>query len=732
MRRLCLLLCWCAARAIADETPTDERTTSQTAAPPSAPTSSAPPKSLIEEIIVTGDQETTTLEESTHSVVVFTEEQLRLGTEREMVALYQRVPNVTTNPFDRTPVIRGIGRFGINTGITGSSPTNQSYVDGFFSLQEPNLWDARQVEVQRGAQNFASAGAMSGLDAIMTNDPTDVPAGRAEFDWAPDADDRVVGLAYGGPLTETLGYRVAGYARSRDGFTSNPTRGDGDWDSSDDYLFRLKLKWQPSGNDDTVLRLRAQARKTTYNGNGATRTFDKTYDPFDRDDFDDAVGRDQDELRTLHTEVDHRIDDRWRIEAIVGAHDQRSRFDGDGDGTDGPFVVVQGHADRTLLTSQARLFFDDGPWQVYFRQYVARFDLTNAWNNVLFRIDYDGPDPAPAATVQLRYSVSTQDWWYIGTQLGARYTAGRFSARAGVMRSGQVTRQQPSVTPARIDSTGDAGHDAVYDFIAANFFPDANSNDDLHDFNYLPTLDCDYAVTDTVTIGAKYERAARLAGLWFNPYRGTANDYHDEISDGYEVFLRASGFDGRLTVRANLFYTRIIHQQMFVSLSGAPFDEQIVNAQRSHNDGLEVEATWTEGNLGAWLSLGLLETQFDRVDVGDVDLSGNEFANAPPWTVSFGFTYARPGGLFAETDVTLRPQTRGSQFNEPWITNESRQILNARLGWAFSRVELSLYARNLLDDEYLDFHDANPAPSQAQVYVPGAPREVGMAVSITL
>src|SRR5262249_36272564 len=146
----------------------------------------------------------------------------------------------------------------------------------------------------------------------------------------------------------------------------------------------------------------------------------------------------------------------------------------------------------------------------------------------------------PPATINTQFTISTPDWWFLGTQVGSRRTFGRWSVGASLLRSGQVLHADRRLTSTRAGSTGDPNADAIYDFIAQNFYPQATASEDSHDFNYLPTVDFDYALSDSVTVGAKYERAARLAGVWFNPHRGTSNPYHDEISESYDAFVRAS------------------------------------------------------------------------------------------------------------------------------------------------------------------------------------------------
>src|SRR5262249_40423598 len=126
------------------------------------------------------------------------------------------------------------------------------------------------------------------------------------------------------------------------------------------------------------------------------------------------------------------------------------------------------------------------------------------------------------------------------------------------------------------------------------------------------------------------------------------------------------------------------------------------------------------------------EAQLDRIEVGDANFSGNDFPDAPPWTVSTGLMYTTSHGWFAEMDVSARPQARGDLENHASVTNESRQVVNARIGYAFGHIEASLFARNLLDDRYLDYHDTGVQTGATPTYIPGDPREIGMTVSIAL
>jgi outer membrane receptor protein involved in Fe transport len=105
-----------------------------------------------------------------------------------------------------------------------------------------------------------------------------------------------------------------------------------------------------------------------------------------------------------------------------------------------------------------------------------------------------------------------------------------------------------------------------------------------------------------------------------------------------------------------------------------------------------------------------LEAEFDEFEVpGFEDQEDQQVPNSPEWKFAAGVIYESERGFFSSLDLTLRPGTSGS-VSVATVENDSRQILNGRVGWRFSsNLELSLWARNLLDEEYLDsYHPDSP------------------------
>jgi iron complex outermembrane recepter protein len=240
----------------------------------------------LEEIIVEGERNDTTLKESAHSIAVVTVDQLRLGTDRDLDELYQHMANVAVEPGTGDLVVRGLGEFGLRNGggfqggFRGFVPNLVNFVDGFFTPTRQSLWDARQVELARGPEDFASGGAQGAVSAVSSNAIGSITNGDVTAQWAPEPNDRSLGFAYGGPLTDTFGYRVAGYMRSRDGYMKNTFRDGGDWNSYDEWVGRLHLEWRPFGDDDTVTTFRFEHLKTDESG-GAYIVTAAPIDPFD-------------------------------------------------------------------------------------------------------------------------------------------------------------------------------------------------------------------------------------------------------------------------------------------------------------------------------------------------------------------------------------------------------------------------------------------------------------------
>lgn len=204
------------------------------------------------------------------------------------------------------------------------------------------------------------------------------------------------------------------------------------------------------------------------------------------------------------------------------------------------------------------------------------------------------------------------------------------------------------------------------------------------------------------------QRGYRSGGSSANIARSTVTPYDPEYTWNYEGSLRSRWLDGALTVNANAFYIDWTDQQVAVNLGLNVYDTQTVNAGKSHIYGFEVEAAARpSATVDLYASIGHVRTEFDEFEttVGSVtDLSGLQFIYAPRWTVAGGINWQAPFGLV----VNVNANHRSAVFTDVVrpqgdMRVGARTVVNAQIGYEWRDYRLSVFANNLLDEEYLQY-----------------------------
>lgn len=231
---------------------------------------------------------------------------------------------------------------------------------------------------------------------------------------------------------------------------------------------------------------------------------------------------------------------------------------------------------------------------------------------------------------------------------------------------------------------------------------------------WLPKAGLTYDFTDDLALSATAQRGYRAGGAGLNQQRGEAYSFGPEYTWNYEVALRSQWLDKRLTVNANAYWIDWTDQQVAVRLSpGAVFDTQTVNAGKSRLYGFELELSGRPTNtLNLYAGAGYSNTKFTDFDVTVGELSasaqGNEFANAPRWTLSGGATWRHPGGITANVNANYRSAVYQDTVDQAFRDLLGRTIVNAKLGWQGENFGAYLIVSNLFDVQkpsvfFLDF-----------------------------
>ncbi len=229
---------------------------------------------------------------------------------------------------------------------------------------------------------------------------------------------------------------------------------------------------------------------------------------------------------------------------------------------------------------------------------------------------------------------------------------------------------------------------------------------------FTPKVGVRYQATDDAMLYATYAEGYRSGG-----YNGRVDElasatipYDPETVDNYELGFKTEWMDQRVRFNGAIFYMDYTDKQEEIGLPSEGDTGQrisVFNAADATMQGveLEVQAIVTEG-LSLRANLGYLDSEYDEFTFFDgfetVDNSGLEFRRAPEWTGAIDATYEwSMGNGMAWTRGAYR--YLGGHFieqtNRPELENDDQHIFDASINYAINGVTLSLFGRNLTDED---------------------------------
>ena len=204
--------------------------------------------SELSEVVVTAQLRSQPLQDVPVSVSVVSGETLARVNLTSIEAVSTRLPDVkiVSGPLTDLLNIRGVGS-GQNSGFEQSVGT---FVDGLYRGRSRSthaaLFDIAQVEILKGPQTtFFGNNAISGAINITTRKPGHELEYNASTLYEAETGEYDVEGGVGGPLTQTLGVRLAGRVSGMDGYIDNRTTGN-EAPHNRDYQGRISTSWQPS------------------------------------------------------------------------------------------------------------------------------------------------------------------------------------------------------------------------------------------------------------------------------------------------------------------------------------------------------------------------------------------------------------------------------------------------------------------------------------------------------
>jgi outer membrane receptor protein involved in Fe transport len=649
--------------------------------------------------------------------------------------------------------IRGIAHNSASTrggqGESGSYYLDGVALTGFAKRFGPDdLWDVQSVEILRGPQSTnVGRNAIAGAVVIQTRDPDFSRSGSVRV-RAADADSYSLDAMGNLPLGEAAAVRGTLHYATADGFVTNPTRGEDDYDARETLSLRGKYRWQGlDGRLTGVLALQyAETERgedfvlLEYRDDLGNRV---TLDPADRINLANLEAFETNDSWLASLTLDYRISETWRITsqtAFLTA--DYSRFDDDDQLPRGGNAFRGREATDRNWSEEIRLLYagDNGLRGVIglFGTVVDLDNQTDALINIspnlvgvpatLLPFYPDILEVGAPSTVEneTRNLAVFTEW---EKDLGERWTvfAGArfdheeldsFSTGARTLLTDLPDPATPGLPPPLAAGLAQVNA-AILGLITRSEQTVATSYD-----AFLPQAGLRYRVSDRLTLGLLAERGYRAGGVDINA-AGIRTEYDPEYLNNLEASLRSRWLDDRLRVNLNVYYGAWEDQQVGVQVQeNNTVDVRTLNAGESELYGFELEATGVASDTLTWFAnLGYAHTEFLTFSSTEGDFSGNRFGFAPEWTGAAGATWQFQPDWSLHGNVTYT----GGAFTDPANTFaiDAHTVTNLRLAFTPGSQRLALYVNNLFDEVYLLNRTTNFDPSTLLGKV-GAPRVVGI------
>jgi len=733
------------------------------AADPAAPAAPAEPREVValDQVVVTAQKRATNLQETPISVSVVDAEALK---DRHAISLASfadgAIPSLRVTPFATRSSALNIGMRGIGASGDANQPARDAgvgvYVDGVFLGRSQGLgsmlYDVERIEVLKGPQGtLFGRNTEGGAISIITREPSGefggtVNAGVSNYSGYNS------GLHLDLPKLGQVSFKIDAVQAKRGGTTDNPMRGERDFNSYDKRGARLSALWQPSDDFSALY-----AFDRSYDATTPYHTQILVPGPYlsplqragasqDRRDSailggpqEDNIGRTSGHLLNLGWT----LADNLELKSISSYRE-----------------LTQGQFDMGLVDAISAYGGAGTPFgryslaQVYQHQYSQEFQLIGN-------------------TAQVQYLVGA--FYYHETAGDNAQTPNMLVWGPG----GNSYTLNPATNPldlgkVRIDRASKAWTDSLGLFGQATWTPAAMENlhltaggrytrDDKKGSLYIvngvatdlrfddawgrfdPMVNIAYDLGRGTMVYAKYSTGFKAGGA--NSRSTTYTAFDPEEVTAFELGFKSQFWDDRARLNLALFDSKIEHKQMDFTL---PFDP---NSGETRTTMVTTNATSDGKSRGAELEFSLMPvdnltlglthayTDIDAQTANDPFGAGVEVTvqpllapkNASSLSVDYLVPFANFSALKFHLDGNWSDGYYTSEYDQ--MLTDASFVVNARIALVDlpldadgSTLDISLWSRNLLDEEHLFYKLNNAALGQTGIF--NDPRTFGLDVAV--
>ena len=628
--------------------------------------------------------------------------------------------------------LRGIGTTNISAAFDSAVAFNFDGVQiSTMRILQAAFFDIEQIDILKGPQSlFFGKSASAGVLSVRSANPTEEWEFGVKTSYEFEEKGYTVGGFASGPITDTLGIRIAAQYQDIDEFVKlepGTPSAYGDAKGLRNLIGRVTLQWDPTSKFSANLKLNYNHYDSDtllghsdidcgVNGiadpvfllgggiqiasNASCNIDDGRYPSGDAhpsirvilpgttgaDRFNAANGTSYNETKTFFGRLswDWELTDTLTLSSVTGyinlENEHLDTFgyvgilpDGRPGGLPAPFSDA-----LEQTTQELRLTSDfDGPFNFMVGGFWEQRDipLTTSQNAVV--ISLVAPDPITG---------STFDWYserITTTEAYSVFASGSFDITDKLQLAGGVrwSNEDKDATVAFPYVHAFIGTGAT--FLRSGFFAGPIK---FSDSNLSPEVTLSYQLTDDINFYAAYKTGFKSGGidnsaLPTNSLNGLNSDdpviraaaedaltYDSETSEGGEIGMKARFADRTLTVNTVLYY------YVFSDLQVQNFDAQKIqffteNASELTTKGAEVEWSWLTPLEGLSMSgsVAYTDTKYTKSFVPFTDdLNGRTGARAPKWSGNVAFDWSTP------IQDTLELSVNGNMaFSSSYFTSAS-------------------------------------------------------------
>lgn len=740
-----------------------------------APATTSPARQVTgvgaDDIIVTARKRDETLLEVPVAVTALSANDINRYQANDLTKLGQLVPQVIiaktgSGGAGASFSIRGIGSSAADAGIDQTVSVN---IDGLQvsrgRVVTQGFFDLQQVEVLKGPQAlFFGKNSPGGVISLHTAGATkDLEAYvRAGYEF--NADERYVEGAVSGPITSTLGFRVALRAQKMDGYLKNvagplvlpsdpdfirPGAGDRRSPKNREFVGRGTLEWRPTDNFDATLKIFGSSLKDggesannevkCADPNGKPATLDLSSGVYVTDPYGDCKingkrssasmpearaanypgakdGRPYTDYSSILTSLtmNYKLGDAATITSVTGYYKYKNSGFDDFDASAVGAVWGLNQDNSSAFSQEVRVATSfEFPVNFVVGGYFESAKRDTLGNGMIAAV---GLDPVTG---------NYNNWSLISNNHGKTYSLfgqAIYNILPNLELAGGV-RWTKEVKRTLVENT----------FVNANFAPfgivnpaDVQIRGRFRDNNFSPEATLSWHPTRSTTLYGAYKTGYKSGGF-SNPsilsFGQTIDDlsFQPEKAKGGELGAKGSFLNRKLTINTALYRYKFTGLQL-TSFNAQTVAFSIRNAAAARTTGIEADANYAATDalsirgavgynkakylnfLGAPCYGG--ETEAQGCVGGVQDLSGTPLVRAPAWNVSGGVTYdatltsTLKLGLSADGRYTTGYWMQENQ--NPVGYQKGFMLVNAalRLHREDDTWELGLIGRNLTNKRY--------------------------------